>query len=613
MYKKLIFLISFVLILGLAGNVLGGTVKWDNGAWVDNLWRTAENWDGDTLPTSDDDVEIGLANPSGSLIDDDTTALTRKLNVGTDDGPGDLRMTGGTLDTSHDFHVGDKDAGEFRLEGGTVTVGNSAKKFEVGEDAVGTFIMSAGSLTVTHDFTIADDTDSGGSSMTLTGGTVTANKKFKVGDKAVGTLTMSDGSITLTGTEDMYIADQDGSSGSVMTMTGGTITIGTLGDGKSELKVGDEARGTLNMSGGSITIGDDLIIADNEDSGGSSVTLTGGTITVGKKVKVADKKGEDAAITIDGGTLTAGDYMKVGNKAAGTFLMEDGTVTLAGKLVVGDSSDSDGSSMTMKAGSITTGGSFKVGNKSSASFDMQGGTIAIGPDVGEGKDKAVTIGDESGGAGTMIMSDGYIDISGGLNIGDDGATGDLTMSGGTIDVGPGIGDDPTKSMNIGRDTGTGTVTMSGGTINISDSLNVGKTPEGDSPGIGTLTMTSGLIVADANINIGLDGSTGNVFLSGDAVLMGDALFIGASSNFLDMAGPETAMLILAGDDLAEVIAFINAGLITVNGFVVTDEWPGWKMDFNIRNIGMTTVTVPEPATIALLGLGGLVLLRRKRR
>jgi len=135
------------------------------------------------------------------------------------------------------------------------------------------------------------------------------------------------------------------------------------------------------------------------------------------------------------------------------------------------------------------------------------------------------------------------------------------------------------------------------------------------PGTGSLTMTSGLLaVADTNtIYIGTEGSTGIISLSGDAVLEGGDLVIGApgSGGTLDMCGAAT--LILAGNDLMEVVTFINSGLITVCGYVVTDEWPGWVMDFNIRNAGMTTVTVPEPATIALLGLGGLVMLRRKRR
>ena len=38
-----------------------------------------------------------------------------------------------------------------------------------------------------------------------------------------------------------------------------------------------------------------------------------------------------------------------------------------------------------------------------------------------------------------------------------------------------------------------------------------------------------------------------------------------------------------------------------------------QMDYNVTNAGKTTIQVPEPATIALLGLGGLLLRKRKRR
>ena len=128
------------------------------------------------------------------------------------------------------------------------------------------------------------------------------------------------------------------------------------------------------------------------------------------------------------------------------------------------------------------------------------------------------------------------------------------------------------------------------------------------PGNGTLTMTGGAIyAADANaLEIGTLDSTGYVDLLGGTIKAGD-LIIGEGGAMNITEG----MLILAGDKMRTVLDDIDAGLLTAYG-----GWSGaeWQYDFNVRNAGMTTVTaIPEPATVALLSLGALVLLRRRKR
>ena len=50
-----------VVLLSLIQSSVGlaSTICWDGGGG-DDLWLNAANWDGDTLPTSTDDVEIGV-------------------------------------------------------------------------------------------------------------------------------------------------------------------------------------------------------------------------------------------------------------------------------------------------------------------------------------------------------------------------------------------------------------------------------------------------------------------------------------------------------------------------------------------------------------------------
>jgi hypothetical protein len=172
-------------------------------------------------------------------------------------------------------------------------------------------------------------------------------------------------------------------------------------------------------------------------------------------------------------------------------------------------------------------------------------------------------------------------------------------------------------MRIGHNDATGTVNMSGGTINISGDLRVGSTyiqtiedpfEEILHPGTGTLTMTGGLInVADSNsLVIGLDESNGWVDLLGGTLMAGD-LFIGAPGSGLNIT---EGMLIINGDKRDTVLGYMNGGLLNAYGGMSNALL---QYDYDVRNLGKTTITaIPEPATIVLLGLGGLLLLRRRK-
>ncbi|MHC4423747.1 MAG: hypothetical protein ACYSWR_03650, partial [Planctomycetota bacterium] len=58
MYKKLMFLISFVAVLALVNIAQAEDAEWDGGG-ADNSWCTCENWEDDVCPDSEDeDVRI---------------------------------------------------------------------------------------------------------------------------------------------------------------------------------------------------------------------------------------------------------------------------------------------------------------------------------------------------------------------------------------------------------------------------------------------------------------------------------------------------------------------------------------------------------------------------
>ena len=98
MCKKLIYLISFVLVLSLAGNVQAIDRLW-TGA-VDNDWFTAGNWDPSGVPTSDDSVDINLT--PGPTIASGVTAAAYEVAIARGAGTtGAMTMTGGTLVLCH--------------------------------------------------------------------------------------------------------------------------------------------------------------------------------------------------------------------------------------------------------------------------------------------------------------------------------------------------------------------------------------------------------------------------------------------------------------------------------------------------------------------------------
>jgi T5SS/PEP-CTERM-associated repeat protein len=245
-------------------------------------------------------------------------------------------------------------------------------------------------------------------------------------------------------------------------------------------------------------------------------------------------------------------------------------------------------------------------------INVSGGTMNGAKDLFVGRGGGATLNVSNGGTvtvarlfmGHLASATGQVTLNSGCSITTTGAIGSgevwlgyqgsasLNMSGGSFTaVGP---------LVAGLSTGTGSMVMSAGTVNAS-AITFGLV------GTGNLTMTGGAMVSDANFTIGCAdyvGSVGDVSLDGGTITA-DELSINSGSKLDITAGT----LILAGFDLVAVAQYVDAGLLS--GYGVSDS-AHVLINYN-AGLDETYVTaIPEPATVLMLGLGGLALLRRKR-
>jgi len=337
-----------------------------------------------------------------------------------------------------------------------------------------------------------------------------------------------------------------------------------------------------------------------------------------------------AATDNDGNTVWTGtgtDWATAGNWDQGVP-----TATDNAKIITGGNLASPTISADAEFGSLLVGDTVDLGT---CVLNMNGGTFGAG---------SATIGNASGGVGSMNMSAGTF-TPWLLNIGlGAGATGTMTQSDGHT----------YSAAHIIGQEGTGTLNLSGG---MSDYIYWG-TNGYMSGSVGTINQTGGVF---GNQSTGIygawnAGSTGTHILDGGTIdmmwygagILGDYTFVqrGGELNL-------TSSFILAqqgGDSRAYMYGGVaNVGAISpgtgfaridithgkfvipdVNGEIIPKIYEAMVTDGIITGYGyadlshviiawdwMTNTTsitaIPEPATIALLGLGGLVLLRRRKR
>jgi hypothetical protein len=233
--------------------------------------------------------------------------------------------------------------------------------------------------------------------------------------------------------------------------------------------------------------------------------------------------------------------------------------------------------------------------------------------------------------GAQVINPEYDLTSGNAN---SGSTGNLALQpGGTLTlIGTGSLNLPTsQTIQLNQ----GTLTISGDarlsvdnsfqgndnvTINIhSGTLSLGQIDDSTRFDLGNITQTGGLIVSNEGFKLehgqlNLSGGTLRTHTNAaDLYFVGSTVSGGSLTNPINFTAGSTGMLQVENGTADFFDAFITGGLIQIDNTVQTDTSKFLIVEVNDGGKTYQQLTLaPEPATMSLLVIGGLAVLRRRR-
>ena len=396
---------------------------------------------------------------------------------------------------------------------------NVAGTLRIGNDggSVGVMNLESGAVILSHANTVwgHDETHIGHGGgvaiLNIAGGSFSASRNFRLGnDLGTGTINITGGSLTVAGTDDVFIGRDKGTA--VVNQSGGVVEFNHntfIANGNNQ---GDPTSGTYNLTAGVLNVKREFVIGREGVSATGTLNMTGGTITkTGDERMIVGHNNGKGFVVHSGGTINVNqNELYIGNEnagASGTYTLSgSGALNVANELVVGRESGTG--TLNVNGGTITTSGNgnMYVGRRNgTGTLNQTDGTIVVNKEFGVG-----TRDDNKIGTGTYNLSGtGVITVANNLFIGkEQGSSGALNMTGGTMST--------SDKLIIGHNQAIGVVTQSGGTVNVQNEVYIGNENSASSVGAYTLSGTGVLSVGNEVI-VGRDNGTGTFNLNGGTV------------------------------------------------------------------------------------------------
>jgi autotransporter-associated beta strand protein len=458
-------------------------------------------------------------------------------------GIGFYNISGGTNTVNSYFAIGRSGGyGTVNMTGGVINENNGGVLFDVGTGfqanspgAIGILNQSGGTINCAAQFLIPEDNPSTGTYNLSGTGSLIVHNWFVIGRAgATGVMNMSGGSLLQTNTE---------------------------GPGDN-FEIGEESPGTLNQSGGSITLYNQLWIGQNNTPQAALGTynMSGGSLTVNDWLAIG-RAGGTGYLNLTNGTVTQIDFYGKGNDNSDFTVGSGGPGTI-----------------NQYGGSITTTNTFFLGETAPGVWNINGGSATLG---------TLELSVHSGVNSTLNLNGGTLQTSG-IQVGNATGISSLYFNGGTLQAntnnanflsglyqafsgpnGPAVIDSQNYNITVGQqiqDNGSGLVKLGSGTLTLTGANSyTGNTVVSNGALIVTTSSSpSGNYAVEDNTTLGIVVESANAQLDAQQnATLGNSAGASLDFNLGGFGNPSSAPLNVGGTLTAN-------GTITIN---IADTFP----------------------------------------